>query len=49
MWKSNLDELFIMNEEEMLEYNSLTGYKKINITQILKAKRKTKRSINIFK
>jgi hypothetical protein len=48
MWKSNLDKLFVMSEEEVLEYNSLTGYKKDKYYSDFKAKKKQREALTFL-
>lgn len=45
MWKSNVDELFVMNESERKEYNSLSEQKKELYLHDFKAKKKQQEAI----
>ena len=48
MWKTNLDELFVMNKEELDMYNSLDGYKKDKYYSDFKAKKKQKEALTFL-
>lgn len=48
MWKSNLDDLFIMNEEESKEYNKLSGLKRDKYLSDFKSKKKQKEALTFL-
>jgi hypothetical protein len=48
MWKTNLDELFVMTKEELDMYNSLNGYKKDKYYSDFKAKKKQKEALTFL-
>jgi hypothetical protein len=48
MWKSNLDDLFIMNEEESKEYNKLSGFKRDKYLSDFKSKKKQKEALTFL-
>jgi hypothetical protein len=48
MWKTNLDELFVMTKEELDMYNSLDGYKKDKYYSDFKAKKKQKEALTFL-
>ena len=48
MWKSNLDDLFVMNEEESKEYNKLSGFKRDKYLSDFKSKKKQKEALTFL-
>jgi hypothetical protein len=48
MWKSNLDDLFVMNEEENKEYNKLFGLKRDKYLSDFKSKKKQKEALTFL-
>lgn len=48
MWKSNLDDLFVMNEEESNEYNKLSGVKRDKYLSDFKSKKKQKEALTFL-
>ena len=48
MWKSNLDDLFVMNEEESNEYNKLSGLKRDKYLSDFKSKKKQKEALTFL-
>lgn len=48
MWKSNLDDLFVMNEEESKEYNKLFGIKRDKYLSDFKSKKKQKEALTFL-
>jgi hypothetical protein len=48
MWKSNLDDLFVMNEEESKEYNKLSGLKRDKYLSDFKSKKKQKEALTFL-
>ena len=48
MWKSNLDDLFVMNEEEGNEYNKLSGLKRDKYLSDFKSKKKQKEALTFL-
>lgn len=48
MWKTNLDELFVMTKEELEIYNSIDGYKKDKYYSDFKAKKKQREALTFL-